>query len=225
MDTASTVSLHREALLRVLATLFVAAGMVPGGALVSRLPKPVRSMIERVLQPAESATRRLLLYLSRRTVLPPSRAGSASRSGGTRKGSRGAAFALFDRRKPFSELSQPGQRVGRGRGPGIWSFDGDGPAAVPEKPARDPDDALRLCRRMQALNRALLNMPREARRLLRAMARRAKAPPGPGRYGPLRPGLPPGYRRNPSREIDEILRDCHVLAWYDPPPDGRAPGV
>jgi hypothetical protein len=30
---------------------------------------------------------------------------------------------------------------------------------------------------------------------------------------PLRPGQPPGHRRKPTHEIDEVLTECHWLAW------------
>jgi hypothetical protein len=30
---------------------------------------------------------------------------------------------------------------------------------------------------------------------------------------PLRSGRPPGYRKKPIHEVDEILADCDFLAW------------
>jgi hypothetical protein len=30
---------------------------------------------------------------------------------------------------------------------------------------------------------------------------------------PLRPGPPPGHRRKKLHEIDEVLAECHGLAW------------
>ena len=57
---------------------------------------------------------------------------------------------------------------------------------------------------------ALDNLPRQARRLLRAMARdqsrrRRLA-------GPLRPGRAPGWRKRAQFEIDSILHQCDWLA-------------
>ena len=36
---------------------------------------------------------------------------------------------------------------------------------------------------------------------------------------PLRPGRPPGHRRKPDHEVDEVLTECHGLAWEALKPD------
>ena len=36
---------------------------------------------------------------------------------------------------------------------------------------------------------------------------------------PLRPGPPPGHRKRQIHAIDEILTDCHGLAWHAMKPD------
>jgi hypothetical protein len=36
---------------------------------------------------------------------------------------------------------------------------------------------------------------------------------------PLRPGPPPGRRKRRIHPIDEILADCHALAWDAMKPD------
>jgi hypothetical protein len=36
---------------------------------------------------------------------------------------------------------------------------------------------------------------------------------------PLRPGHPPGYRRKPIHEVDEVLIECDGLAWEAMKPD------
>jgi hypothetical protein len=62
---------------------------------------------------------------------------------------------------------------------------------------------------------ALDDLPRQARRLVRLQERRAADPdlaPAVKFKPPLRPGRPPGYRRKPVHEVDEILADCHWLA-------------
>ena len=44
---------------------------------------------------------------------------------------------------------------------------------------------------------------------LRVRREKAKTP----RFrSPLRPGRPPGHRRKPLHEIDEVLAECHWLA-------------
>ncbi len=228
MGGGQAVEFNRLALLRLLKALFDAAGMTPEDAPLARLPRPVRLMIARVLLPAESATKRLILFLSRRKTLPPEperTASSAKRGAGTagrKSGTVAPSFWLFDRRKFFPELADQSRRVRRGPPPRILDFDspypGGGEGAVPAKPARHPDDAVRLCRRMQALYRALQDLDAQAMRLLRMMARRDKAPPGPGRYGPMRAGFPPGYRQNRTHAVDVILYECHMMAWFDRPP-------
>jgi hypothetical protein len=37
--------------------------------------------------------------------------------------------------------------------------------------------------------------------------------PNPKFKSPLRPGPPPGHRKRKIHPIDEILADCHWLAW------------
>lgn len=70
----------------------------------------------------------------------------------------------------------------------------------------------RLFRRLDALQHALDDLPGQAKRMLCLMARRKKAPPGPGCVPPLRPGWPPGYRQRHVHPVDQILQDCHAFA-------------
>ncbi len=72
--------------------------------------------------------------------------------------------------------------------------------------------ATRLNRRLQALKPALDDLPRQAKRLARWRQRR-EARPDPKFKSPLRPGRPPGYRRKPIHEVDDVLAECHWLAW------------
>ncbi|MGE3832703.1 MAG: hypothetical protein AB7F76_17055, partial [Parvibaculaceae bacterium] len=78
--------------------------------------------------------------------------------------------------------------------------------------------AVRLTRRLAALKRALDDVPRQARRLARWRARREKAK-APKFRSPLRPGHPPGYRRKPVHPVDDVLIECHELAWDALRPD------
>lgn len=222
MSTTQAIEFHRNALLRVVMLLFVRVGIAPNGAGVATLPQVVQRAILRILGPAESAARRLIVLRSREmAVLSPNAIEEPARSSDDRKSGNGdgakdraPVFWLFDRRKYFAELADRRRRVSRGPGPRMFFFDGDYPDPEPasDSEARDPDDAVRLCRRLQALHGALDDMPAQAKRLLRVMARRKVAPPGPRRYGPIRPGWPLGYRKNWAHEVDQILYDCHVMA-------------
>jgi hypothetical protein len=82
---------------------------------------------------------------------------------------------------------------------------------TPMKPRKAPDDT-RLVQRIRALQNALADMTKQARRLARHQAKRASLPAGPRRVGPLRPGYPPAHKKRPTHEIDFILRECHALA-------------
>jgi len=100
---------------------------------------------------------------------------------------------------------------------------------TPEPPAwrppmpDDPLDARSIQRRLAALKSALEDIDRQAVRLARWQARRdfrRKQPDSrPGRIDPMRPGWPPGRRKRPIHEIDDILRECHSLAHYALKPD------
>ncbi len=77
-----------------------------------------------------------------------------------------------------------------------------------------------LCRRLQALQSALADVPRQALRLMRWRARRERQQElRPVFTSPLRPGLPPGYRRKPTHDVDDILITCHGLAFDAMKPD------
>jgi hypothetical protein len=108
------------------------------------------------------------------------------------------------------------------------------PFPIPAPPSPDdPIDAQRLVLRLQALGRVLDNLPAEARRFARWRSRDAagaqneksrdaagaqnKKPHGSRpfrRVWPLRPGRPPGWRRNPIHEVHEILNVAHGLAVW-----------
>jgi hypothetical protein len=79
-------------------------------------------------------------------------------------------------------------------------------------------NAGRLSWRLQALKLALDDLPGQARRMARWRARR-EAAKAPKFKSPLRPGPPPGHRKRHIHEVDEILADCHWLAWDALKPD------
>ena len=86
--------------------------------------------------------------------------------------------------------------------------------AVVAAPPPDPNgfvDAEPLTRRLQALKSALDDLPRQAKRLARWRLRRDNIPSLKFK-SPLRPGPPPGHRKKPTHEVDEVLIECHGLA-------------
>jgi hypothetical protein len=197
MNWAGAIEVNQAALTRILATLFAALGLAGGGT-VARLPKPLYTAALWVLRPLEAAVRRLIVIAARglKVKLPPVRpmpkglviAG---------KGEGRHSFQLFDARKRFGQ-------VGRERA-----------AAKAEPATPKPDDsmsAMRLCRRLATLQLALETLQAQAKRMARWKARRA------GMQGfvfrsPLRPGPPPGHRKRGKEELDQVLKECHGLAW------------
>jgi hypothetical protein len=148
------------------------------------------------------------------------RAGPIGKGGHSRP-----SFQLFDPRKNFAA---PRRRTFTRIAPRIHFFASDPrvaalwaarpPAADPTPPPDGLVNAERLTRRLQALKLALEDLPRQARRLARWRVRRENAP-SPKFKSPLRPGHPPGYRRKPIHEVDEVLIECHGLACYAMMPD------
>ena len=226
MDWARAIERNSEALKGIVETLFAMLGLVADAVPVARLPHSVHRAVLRVLRPAESAVRRLVVIVARGLVvkLAPSRpmpAGPIGRGGGSRR----ASFQLFDPRKNFESLRR---RTFARNPPRIHIFGSDPRVAAlwaAPKPAVDPApppdglvNAERLTRRLQALKLALEDLPRQARRLARWRVKRENMP-NPKFKSPLRPGRPPGYRRKPVHEVDEVLAECHGLAFDAMKPD------
>ena len=90
--------------------------------------------------------------------------------------------------------------------------------AAPVSPPDDLVNAERLTRRLQALKLALEDLPRQARRMARWRMRRENMK-SPKFKSPLRPGPPPGRRKKQIHPVDEILADCHAIAWEAMKPD------
>jgi hypothetical protein len=179
-----------------------------------------------VLRPAESAARRLILIAARGLAVKPAPSRPMPRVPIGRGPARRLAFQLFD----------PPRRLGRERGgagcrgiPRIRVLGRD-PRVVaalrsslaPDPVATPPDDgrvdARRLTLRLKALKLALEDVPRQARRLARLLARRASAP-GLRLTSPLRPGRPPGHRKVWVHDVDRVLAECHGLACRATAPD------
>jgi hypothetical protein len=224
MDWDKAIQINHSALTRIVAALVAMLELASGSA-AARLPQPLYRAVARVLHPAESAVRRLIVIAARGLVvkLSPSRPlprGLAI----ARTGNGRVSFQLFDTRKRFAP-SRPRGPVARGV-PRIHVFDTSPLVplflrprpAEPRRAGREvaaPDgtvSALRLGRRLAAVKLALADLPRQARRLARWKARR-ETMQGPVFKSPLRPGPPPGHRKKPRDEIDFVLKECHGLAW------------
>ena len=70
MDWAGVIDRNREDLLRIIAALFAMAGLVEGMT-VATLPRHVYGAVLKVLRPAESAVRRLIIIAARDLSVPP----------------------------------------------------------------------------------------------------------------------------------------------------------
>ena len=227
MDWDLAIKRNSEALKGIIAGLFAMLELA-GGITVALLPRSVHSSVLRVLWPAESAMRRLIIIAARGLVVKLSPAHPVLRpkpAKPTAKGmgsSRPPSFKLFDTRKNFPELRQPRIKYMKhpprilffhehSRVDDLWARPAPPPAKMP--PSADAlVNAVPLTRRLAALHLALEDLPRQARRMARWRARR-EAMPSPKFRSPLRPGPPPGRRRKPTHLVDEILTECHGLAW------------
>ncbi len=212
MDWALAISRNRNALLAVVAAIVALIGGREGGPIVRR----IRNAALALLRPAEAAARRLIVIAARGVSVapgsprPPIGHAAAAPAAGV---GRTPAFRLFEcwpPVRPRRKAMKPHEV------PRIRTFWGELPpprpelsvAAAPPDPG-SPVNAGRLRLRLRALEAALADLPRQARRLARWRARRQR---GLRPCAPLRPGRPPGWRRRPDREVDVVLRECHALA-------------
>jgi hypothetical protein len=212
MDWKRAIDINTDALIRIVAGL-VSQLAVHG----ERLPSPVYHFIARILHPAESAVRRLIVIAARGLVvsLPPSRPMPKGLVI-VRKGRRPGAFPLFDTRKHFSDGDEDDAPV---TGPSIRVVGDADPRSLflakfakPQSDTITENETLRIRNRVDTLKRALDTLPQQAKRMAQWRARR-EASATPKITSPLRPGPPPGHRKRPRDEIDFVLRECHGLAW------------
>lgn len=248
-----TIALNRAALLRIVAVLFLMAGLDEGGA--DRLPRRVWRRVLRLLCPAESAARRLIVIAaSSLEVAPPKPRPEKAPPPGAELQARGllvihegvnlglahmwgpepAAPEKPARGLPAFPLADPVRRFDTRGWDGLRPFPQDGFELA------DGDQEVKaagICRRIQALKRALDDIDGHARRLARREARLrlasiqmqgASAPAsgqrlaaydkekaqlkGTNKRKTLRLGHPPGHRSVPTDTIDDILGECHALA-------------
>jgi hypothetical protein len=233
--TEEVIACNRDALLGIVAWLFTMLGLTEGSTTtLPRMPRPLHRAILRVLVPAEAALRRLIVLAAQglTVTLKPaaSRLNCPPKHGSTSKRRVSPPpFQLLDPKQRSPRLPRRPVRAE----PRIRVFDVDPRiCALPEwrprpKPKLPPDglvDPKRLCRRLEALKRALADIPHQARRLARWRARQeqkqASTPtPTPKPLSPLREGPPPGYHKRRRHEVDDILAECHDLALYALNPD------
>jgi hypothetical protein len=223
MDWDLAIKRNSKALKGIIEMLFAMLGV----ATVSRVPPPLHRAVLRLLRPAESAVRRLIVIAARNVVvkLALSRPMPEGRKIGKSGASRPPAFQLFDppkRLKPIRVMKvrriEPRIHFFPYDPRVVALFPAPRPVVEPPPPPDGLVSATRLHRRLQALKLALDDLPRQAKRLVRLQQRR-KASPWPKSTMPLRPGHPPGYRRKPIHEVDEVLVACDWLAWEAMKPD------
>jgi hypothetical protein len=215
MDWPLAIRRNRDALRRIVAVLFAMAGLKVGGTLVT-LPRGVFQAVLFILRPAESAVRRLIVIAAHGLKLSPRPKRAAPVGLAPREGSaRLMAFPLLDPLKQFDaeaiwDVAPPALLAVSAIFDPALGF-----RAVPS--LQEPVSASLLGLRLNALIRALDDLPRQARRLVRWKAQRdlalgLKGSFRPLRLSPIRPGLAPGRRQRSSHEIDDVLRECHGLA-------------
>ncbi len=217
------ITRNRQALFPIVAAIVALLGGREG-----LIQRGLRRAALALLRPAESAVRRLIVIATQGLALPPEPArpfpaglaGAWRAAGGD---TRRPAFRLFDPPQTFARL-RPAPPAGV---PRIRSFGGFAPliplVAAPPPPAPTPRpeppalvEARPVLRRLAALEGALADLPRQARRMARRLARERahSSHPSPQRRrrSPLRIGRPPGWRRAAERPVDQVLRECHGLA-------------
>ena len=221
----------------MLAGLVALAACLGGGPTV---PRHLHRAVMRLLRPAESAARRLVIlvalrlpmpevavpHIAKRTPPPALPFGArivavnlglaagppSKRPRADRTASRPPVFPLLDplRRAVFD------RRPVRTSVPQIWVPGYSERLRVVPRRHDDAIDAGTLSRRLAALATALDDLPRQALRFLRWRARNAaeRAAGRRRRVAPLRFGRPPGQNRHRTHEVHDILEKLHDLADY-----------
>ncbi len=190
-----------------------------GGMEAVRVPRVVRSIMLRVLRPAEAALRRLIVIAARdvRVDFLPRKTKPLQFITGERLPRTSTCRALSRMAFP---LIDPLRRVGQRHiaytdsNPRVFVVEAAAPfsplSQIPVSRLQQETENLagvtRICRRLGALVAALEDVPRQAKRLarLRVLRENRKL-----YFSPLRLGKPPGFRKNPIDDVDYILAECH----------------
>ena len=192
----------------------------------------VRSVLARVLKPAEAALRRLIFLFIKVNELEhverPCSGPLPDFAGFNRNSTSRPLFNLIDPRpaiiSAMSKVPIPvirdweppeddededddDENSDHDVPPRIWHFGDPDPQEEPE----DLPDPTRLLNRLEALDHAIRTLPRQARRMLKEIEKRKSAKPGLGAVPPIRIGEPPGYRKRSTHDVDDILRECATL--------------
>ncbi len=216
---------HNARALALVAADILAMLQVYGGMDAASLPRSVHSAILRVLRPAESALRRLIVIAARELVPEPAPTKATPTQTtrhhtSPRKPATSMSFQLVDPRKRFGAprvtYTTLNPRISFIAPAAPFSPLSPQPQALPDRaPISENADrhisTRRLNLRLKAFTSALEDIPRHANRLLRWRIRREAQQP-PRYYSPLRPGHPPGHRARPWHEVDDILAECHKYA-------------
>jgi hypothetical protein len=211
MDWTKAITTNHEALREIIAEIAALLKLALTGT-ATAWPHEIQAQARRLLRPAESALRRLIIIMARDVTvkLPPLRPmpkGLVIKVSGQGQ----PRFRLYDTRKRFRPLD--GERPEGKRGPCIRFMALPNPlipAALTQKPR--PNRVAGLARRLAALKLAFETLPQQARRMARWQLRR-QAKEKVKFKSPLRPGHPPGHQRRPRLEIDHVLEVCHGLAF------------
>ncbi|MGH6821589.1 MAG: hypothetical protein ACREDU_12110, partial [Methylocella sp.] len=121
MDWARAIEINQAALTRIVAALIAMVGLAAQGA-VARIPHPLHRAALRLLRPAESAVRRLIVIAARGVMVKPHplrpmpQGLKLAKAGGS-----AAPFQLFDARKRFGPVRRPSP--GLKTGPRVFVFD------------------------------------------------------------------------------------------------------
>jgi hypothetical protein len=216
MNWTLAVQLNQTALSRIIATLVAVLEDYAGAQWV---PVYVHRMVTRILYPAESAVRRLIVIAAYKVTAKP----AAEKARPTVKWPDGLVIARSAARKrrrsfrlfePIAPLREPVPTHNPKRLPGIRLIEID--PRLPELFRRPPANqkpaapqgfiSIRnISARLAAVRFAIDNIPREAKRLMRTLDREK----GEFKKLIIRPGPPPGRRKKPKEDIDHVLKECH----------------
>ena len=220
MDYTKALERNAQALAAIILALgaMLRAGIIGEG----RITKILRLAVLRILTPAESAVRRLIVIAARGLKGPFSIGGWSLHWPGESRRREDAVtrltFPLFDPQKRALPPPPEPRAVPRVRGFGDMLRNPRLAVLVKELaeplPSADPTiDARRLYWRLDALQKALGDLPGQARRLVRlTLRRKAASKKKPATIAPLRPGYAPGRRKKREHPIDDILAECQGLA-------------
>jgi hypothetical protein len=171
MDWTENIEKNRQALIAILAGLVAVVQVT--------VLREIKLKVLRVLRPAESAVRRLIVIAARGLVLKPAVSrpmppGLSKRLRLKRK--ERTARPVFQLADPFMPMVEPRRRRYAKHGPRIFFIPPADPtiAAIFAPPSAAPtvaetpvDTSAALKRRLEAIQLALGDLPKQARRLLR----------------------------------------------------------